>query len=62
MLSSVIGAMATPILIGYVGRHAGVTAIAASYLAMTVAGLGITAAIFFSRSRAWHVDSYARAR
>jgi hypothetical protein len=59
MLSSVIGAVTTPILVAYVGHRAGVTAIAASYLSVTVLGLGITAAIFLSRVRAWHMDSYA---
>ena len=59
MLSSVIGAVVTPISVAYAGLHAGTTAIAATYLALTVLGLGITALIFASRSRAWHVDSYA---
>ena len=62
MVLSVVGALATPLVIALVGRHAGVAAIAASYLALTVAGLGITTAIFFSRSRAWHVDAYAHSR
>jgi len=62
MVLSVMGALATPLVIALVGRHAGIAAIAGSYLALTVAGLGITTAIFFSRSRAWHVDSYAHSR
>ena len=59
MISSVAGAVVTPIAVGYVGLHAGTAAVAATYLALTVLGLGITALIFASRSRAWHVDSYA---
>ena len=62
MISSVIGAVATPLVIVLVGRHAGIAAIAASYLALTVAGFGITTAIFFSCARAWHVDAYAHIR
>ena len=62
MLTSVLGAIATPVVVAYVGLHAGVGAIAASYLTLTAAGLVVTAAIFFSRSRAWHVDSLASAR
>jgi hypothetical protein len=62
MISSVIGAVTTPLLVAYVGQRAGVDAIAASYLALTVLGLLITTAIFWSRSRAWHVDAYASAR
>jgi hypothetical protein len=62
MLTSILGAIATPVVVAYVGEHAGVGAIAASYLTLTAAGLVITAAIFFSRSRAWHVDSLASAR
>ena len=62
MLTSVIGAVATPMVIAFVGQRAGVSAIATSYLALTAAGLAITAAIFFSRSRAWHVDSLADVR
>ena len=54
-----IDAVVTPISVAYAGLHAGTTAIAATYLALTVLGLGITALIFASRSRAWHVDSYA---
>jgi hypothetical protein len=56
MIMSVIGAITTPLVVGYVGRHAGVGAIAASYLALTAAGLVITTAIFFSRSRAWRIQ------
>lgn len=62
MISSVVGAVTTPLLVAYVGQRAGVDAIAASYLAITVLGLLITTAIFWSRSRAWHVDAYASAR
>ena len=59
MLSSVIGAIVMPLAVAYVAYHAGIAAIAATYLALTVLGLGITALIFASRARAWHVDSYA---
>lgn len=59
MLTSVAGAVATPIAVSYVALHAGITAIATTYLALTVLGLLVTAAIFASRSRAWRVDSYA---
>jgi O-antigen/teichoic acid export membrane protein len=55
MITSVIGAVATPAVVAFVGQRGGVDAIAASYVGLTAAGLGITAAIFFSRSRAWHV-------
>jgi uncharacterized BrkB/YihY/UPF0761 family membrane protein len=59
MISSIAGAVITPIAVSYVGGHADVTAIAGSYLGLTVLGLGITTAIYWSRSRAWHADSYA---
>ena len=62
VLVSAIGAVTTPLVVAYVGQRAGVDAIAASYLGLTVAGLAITTAIFFSRSRLWHVDSYADVR
>ena len=55
MITSVIGAVTTPLVVGYVGQRAGVGAIAASYLALTAAGLVVTTAIFFSRSRAWRI-------
>jgi len=59
MISSIAGAVVTPIVVSYAGRHAEVTAIAGSYLGLTVLGLGVTTAIYWSRSRAWHSDSYA---
>jgi O-antigen/teichoic acid export membrane protein len=62
MISSVIGAIVTPLVVLVVGRRGGTDAIAASYLVMTVAGLAITTAIFVSRSRAWHADTIVPAR
>jgi O-antigen/teichoic acid export membrane protein len=59
MATSVAGAVVTPLAVSYAARHGGVTAIAATYLALTLLGLAITAVIFTSRSRAWRVDSYA---
>ena len=59
MISSIAGAVVTPIVVSFAGRHAEVTAIAGSYLGLTVLGLGVTTAIYWSRSRAWHSDSYA---
>jgi hypothetical protein len=60
--TSALGAIVTPLIVAYVGRQAGVGAIAASYLAITCLGLFVTTAIFVSRSRAWHVDSTNTAR
>jgi O-antigen/teichoic acid export membrane protein len=59
MVPSVVGAIATPIVVGLVARRSDNMAIAIAYLVLTVAGLVVTGAIFTSRSRAWHVDSFA---
>jgi hypothetical protein len=58
LLSSVVGAIATPIAVAYVSRHAGVNAIALTYLALTLTGLAVTAAIFSTSSRAWHAQPH----
>jgi hypothetical protein len=54
LVSSVAGALITPIVVSYAARYGSTTAIAASYLVLTTIGLGVTIAIFVSRSRAWH--------
>ena len=54
LVSSVVGALITPIVVSYAARYGNVTTIAASYLTLTIIGLGVTIAIFVSRSRAWH--------
>jgi len=54
LVSSVVGAAATPIVVAYAGLHGDATTIAASYFGLTVLGLGVTTLIFLSRSRAWH--------
>jgi len=59
MAASVCGALLTPLTIYIAGRHFGTTAIAGCYLALTLLGLVITTAVFFSCARGWRTQSYA---
>jgi hypothetical protein len=62
MLSSVAGALLTPLTIYVAGRFGGPVAIAAGYFALTMVGLVIATTVFLSRSRAWHMPAASGVR